>query len=149
MERYLEGFKGRLKTLYFKFDIDPHEKINYGDLNFMINASKVGTHEWVKTKLDVLKGIIDDVNDGVPESLDAAEKALRSWEEYNPKILKDLEVKVEGTSREGSEELDAERRRTRAEYQSVLANQGRAGEVPPATDDKLEKPEISGGDDDE
>ena len=82
-KKNIEVLQTRLDNLYKKFGIDSNEEVNVGDINFMLKATKPSSKEWVQTKLDVLKDMIQEANLG-DEYYQDAEDALKSWEEYEP-----------------------------------------------------------------
>lgn len=82
-EKSVEALQTRLDKLYAKFGIGPNEGVNFGDINFMLKATRPGSKEWAQTKLDILKGMVREASLG-GEYYQEAEDALKSWEEYEP-----------------------------------------------------------------
>ena len=82
-EKSVEVLRTRLDSLYAKFGVDPSEKVNVGDINFMLKAMKPGSKEWAQAKLDILKDIINEASLG-DEYYQEADDALKSWEQYEP-----------------------------------------------------------------
>jgi len=82
-EKSVEALQTRLDKLYTKFGIGSDEEVNFGDINFMLKATRPGSKEWAQTKLDVLKDMVQEASLG-DEYYQKAEDALKSWEEYEP-----------------------------------------------------------------
>ena len=80
-EKSIETLQTRFDALYTKFGIDPNKEVNVGDINFMMEAGNAGTKEWIQSKLEILKDLIQEANLG-DEEFQQADEALKSWENY-------------------------------------------------------------------
>jgi len=83
-EKRIVSLQTRLDDLFKKFGIDPDEKVNFDDKDFVLKAMKPGSKEWAQTKLGVIEDMIHDASVGRGEYLQQAEDALKSVEKYEP-----------------------------------------------------------------
>ena len=82
-EKSIEALQKRLNNLCTKFGVDPNEDINYGDLSFMLRASKSGSKEFFQIRLGILEDMLQDAILG-GEYYKQAEETLKSLEEIEP-----------------------------------------------------------------